>query len=247
MKIKSILFLVITLTLSSCAELSQIVDAYQPKALTESEVIAGLRQALEVGTDTAVKNLSKTNGYFGNQLVKIMLPPEADIIVNNLNKLPGGSKLVDDVTLRINRAAEDAAREATPIFVNAIRKITIQDAFSILRGDKDAATQYLKRTTQAQLYELFNPKIQSSLNKPLVAGISTNQSWHQLTSGWNQVANNPIGKLSGLTPVNTSLDNYLTNKALDGLFTMISQQEASIREDPLARVSDLLKRVFGSK
>ena len=236
----------------ACAELQQVgyavaSQASTTKALTESDVIAGLKQALRIGTDTAVKNLAITNGYYGDALVKITMPPEAQTIIANINKLPGGQKLVSDLELRINRSAEDAAKEAAPIFVNAITSMSIADAWGILRGDETAATAYLRKSTYESLLALYKPKIKSSIDKPLVAGISTSQSWNTLTSKWNSVANSPVGALSSLKPVNTQLDDYLTRKALDGLFLKVAEEEKSIRKDPMARVTDLLKRVFSSK
>lgn len=237
----------------ACAELQQIGYAVGSQAnsksvpLTEADVIAGLKQALKVGTDTAVKNLAVTNGYYGDALVKISMPPEAQTILANLNKLPGGQKLVSDLELRINRSAEDAAKEAAPIFANAITSMSVADAWGILRGADTAATAYLRKSTYQSLLTLYKPKIKSSIDKPLVAGISTTQSWNTLTSKWNVVANSPVGALSNLKPVNTQLDDYLTRKALDGLFLKVAQEEKSIRKDPMARVTDLLKRVFGAK
>ncbi|MBN2166840.1 MAG: DUF4197 domain-containing protein [Marinilabiliaceae bacterium] len=238
---------IMALGLFSCIELQQVLDVYnQSQPLTESDVAKGLKEALKVGTDTAVANLAKTNGYFGNKLYKILLPPEADIIVNNISKIPGGNKLVNDAILGINRAAEDAAKEAAPIFVNAITGMTIQDAWNILKGNDNAATEYLKKTTYNQLVNLYSPKIGKSLDKPLVAGISTSQTWGTLTSNWNKIANNPVGKIAGFTPVNTELNRYLTEKALNGLFLKIADEEKMIRKNPLNRVTELLKRVFGN-
>jgi hypothetical protein len=247
-----VLSIAILITLTSCAELAKVAETYgstmpATKPLTEQDVINGLKQALTVGTDTAVKHLAKVDGYFGNNLYKILLPPEADVIVKNASKIPGGQKLIDNVVLSINRSAEDAAKEASPIFVNAITSMSVQDAWGILRGSDNAATDYLKKTTSTQLFNLYNPKIEASLNKPMVAGISANQSWKTLTDQWNTLANNPIGKMAGFTPVTTDLDAYLTDKALNGLFLQIAEEEKQIRQDPVARVTDLLKRVFGGK
>jgi hypothetical protein len=239
--------IILSLLLASCAELNQVlqtVSLQQP--LTETDVANGLKEALKVGTDTAVSYLAKKDGYFGNEIYKILLPPEADIIVKNASKIPGGNKLVNDAILSINRAAEDAAKEAAPIFVSAITQMTIQDAWNILKGDHNAATHYLKSKTFTQLTDLYSPKIGKSLDKPLVAGISTNQTWQTLTKSWNTFAENPVGKLAGFTPVKTDLNKYLTEKALNGLFLKIAEEEKSIRTDPMARVNDILKRVFGS-
>lgn len=248
MKKLRILPLAFLFLLTGCAELSQLAQETlnENRPLTTSEIVAGLKEALIVGTDKSVDILGVTNGYYKDEMVKIMLPPEADVIVNNLNKIPGGNQLVEDVLLRINRAAEDAAKEAKPIFVNSIKSMTITDAVTILRGNDNAATNYLHKTTYNQLFELYRPKIKASVDKKLVGNISTGESWDLLTGKWNTVANSTIGQIAGLKPVNISLDDYLTRKALDGLFLKIGQEEKRIRENPAARVNDILKRVFGS-
>jgi len=237
------------LSLSSCAELTQVAQQYatQQAPLSEADVANGLKQALKVGTDTAVMHLASKDGYFGNQLYKILLPPEADVIVKNAAKIPGGSKLVNDVILSINRSAEDAAKEAAPIFSNAIQQMTIADAWTILRGSDNAATEYLRKNTYTQLVNLYSPKIKGSLDKPLIAGISATTSWNTLTTKWNTLAGTTAGKVAGFNTVNVDLNNYLTKKALDGLFLQIAAEEKSIRQDPVARVTDLLKRVFAAK
>jgi hypothetical protein len=233
---------------SSCAELMQIAQQTldEDRPLTQSEIIAGLKEALIVGADKSVDILGATDGYYKDELVKILLPPEADIIVDNIGRVPGGQQLLDDVLLRINRAAEDAVSEAKPIFVNSIRSMTITDAVGILRGADNAATTYLHRTTYDDLFRLYQPKIQASLDKKLVGNVSTSQSWNTLTSKWNEVANSLVGQVAGLKPVETKLDDYLTGKALDGLFLKIEEEEKLIRKDPAARATALLKRVFGS-
>lgn len=232
----------------SCAELQQIVnetlESDQP--LTRSEIVAGLKEALVVGTNKSVTQLGALDGYYRDELVKIYLPPEADIIVDNISKLPGGEDLVNDVLLRINRAAEDAVSEAKPIFVNAIKSMTIPDAVEILRGEDDAATRYLYNTTYDGLYELYRPKIEASLNKKLVGNTSTAESWNVLTDKWNSVAGTVVGQVAGLKTVDVDLDEYLTSQALEGLFLKIEQEEQQIRENPAARVTEILKRVFGS-
>ncbi|MDD4109151.1 MAG: DUF4197 domain-containing protein [Prolixibacteraceae bacterium] len=216
------------------------------RPLTQTEIIAGLKEALVVGTDKSVDILGVTDGYYKDELVKIFLPPDADIIVNNIGRIPGGNQMLEDVLLRINRAAEDAVSEAKPIFVNSIKSMTINDALGILKGEDDAATQYLHRTTFDGLFGLYQPKIKESLDKKLVGNISTAQSWNTLTGKWNEIAGSMVGQLAGFKTVQTNLDEYLTQKALDGLFLKIAAEEKLIREDPLARVTDLLKRVFGS-
>ncbi len=244
---KKLFYFLSIVVLTACAELTAVIDTYNASApLTENEVANGLREALRVGTDSASARLGQTNGYYGDELVKIMLPKEADIIVKNASKIPGGDKVIEDVVKHINRAAEDAAKEAGTVFWGAIKQMTITDAFNILNGENDAATQYLKSTTYDELFKLYNPKIQSSLDKEIAAGISPNMSWETLTSKWNTIADNPLGQLAGLNTVNVDLDAYLTEQALNGLFIKIAAEEELIRKDPLARVNDILKRVFGS-
>lgn len=235
---------------TACAELTQIAQQAlgesEEQSLTRTEIVAGLKEALVIGTNKSVDILGVTDGYYRDQAVKILLPPEADVIVDNISKIPGGQKLVEDAILSINRAAEDAVSEAKPIFVNSIKSMTITDAIGILRGADNAATQYLYKTTYDQLFELYRPKIKASVDKKLVGNVSTAQSWNLLTGKWNDVANSIVGKVAGFQPVSVNLDEYLTQKALDGLFLKIEQQEKLIREDPAARVTDILKRVFGS-
>ena len=244
---RKIYFALLAIIFTACAELTTIMETYDIDVpLTEYEVSSGLKEALRVGTDSAATRLGAINGYYGDELVKIMLPEEASIIVDNISKIPGGNKLVEDVVMRINRAAEDAAKEAGPVFWGAIKNMTITDAFNILNGGEKAATDYLHKQTYAELFKLYNPKIQTSLDKEIVAGISTNESWESLTEKWNMIAESPIGQFANLEAVKTDLDAYLTEKALDGLFVKIAQQEKLIREDPMARVNDILKRVFGS-
>ena len=248
MKLHKLFLIVSIFSLTSCAELMQVaqsVDFENNAPLTQNEIIAGLKEALIVGTDSSASKLGLVNGYYGDELVKILLPPEADMIVNNARKIPGGEKLIEDVILKINRAAEDAALEAKPIFVNSIRSMTIADALGILKGEEDAATQYLKKTTYTQLTELYSPKIKTSLDKKIIGNISTTDSWNKLTGEWNKIAGSMIGQIGGLEPVNISLENYLTEQALNGLFLKIAEEEKQIRTDPVARVTNLLKRVFG--
>lgn len=247
-KLKKYFFLILVFVVTSCAELMQAVSTTMGnQPLTNTEIIAGLKQALAIGTDSSVARVSKTDGYFRDELIKILLPPEAEIITKNLNRIPGGEKLLNDVVLRINRAAEDAAKEAAPIFIGSITSMTISDGLGILKGGDYAATEYLKRTTSEQLFNLYQPKIKTSIDKKLIGNISTSESWNTLTGEWNRIANSIIGQAAGFTPVNVKLDEYLTQKALDGLFLKIGEEEKKIRTDPMARVTELLKRVFGAQ
>ncbi len=233
----------------ACDDTDNIIDIINTP-LTEAEVAEGLKSALTVSTDTAVSVVSKVNGYFLDEIIKIYLPPEADIIVENadhpLLASIGLPELIDDMILKMNRAAEDASKEATPIFFNAITSMTIQDAFGILNGSDTSATNYLRIKTSEDLKNAFQPKINNSLNKPLVSGVSANDTWVSLTGLYNEIANSVAGQLAGLTPVETELDEYVTAKALNGLFIKLGEEEKAIRTDPLARVNEILKRVFGN-
>ena len=154
--------------------------------------------------------------------------------------------MVEDVILRINRAAEDAAKEVAPIFVNSISQMTIGDAFAILKGENNAATQYLSNTTRMELYDLYKPKIRQSTEKDIVGGISTKASWEALTGKWNLFAGSVVGRMGGFEEVNTDLDDYLTNRALDGVFLKVQDEEKKIRTNVSARITPLLEKVFGS-
>ena len=248
MKTLRLLPLLLIFLLTGCAELMQLAQQTleEGQPLTQTEIIAGLKEALVVGTNKSADILGATDGYYKDELVKILLPPEADIIVKNINKVPGGERLLEDVLLKINRAAEDAVSEAKPIFVNSVTSMTITDAVGILKGADNAATQYLHKTTYNQLFDLYRPKIKNSIDKKLVGDISTAKSWNTLTGEWNKIAGTMVGQIAGFKKVEVELDDYLTHKALDGLFLKIENEEKQIRKDPLARVSNLLKRVFGS-
>lgn len=246
---KFLIPVLIAFLLSSCAEINQLSRQYldMDAPLTKDEIIAGLKEALITGTNHSADILGATDGYYKDELVKIMLPPEASIIVENAGRIPGGQKLIDDVLLHINRAAEDAVAEAKPIFVNSITHMTIADGIGILQGNENAATDYLHQTTYDQLFELYRPKIKTSVEKDLIGDISTKESWDTLVGKWNKLARSVIGNMAGLKPVNTELEDYLTQKALDGLFIKIAEEEKQIRENPAARASALLKRVFGAQ
>ena len=235
------------LLLNSCAELMTALNTVSGDTpLTEAEVIQGLKEALITGARKSAEKLAAQNGYYGDEIIKIYLPEEATVIVDNISKIPGGQQLVEDVVLRINRAAEDAAKEVAPVFVNSIRQMTVRDAFNILRGEDDAATRYLRQTTYNELFNLYSPRIQASVEKDLVGGISTQDSWDALTGQWNKFAASLAGRLAGVKPVETNLGDYLTGKALNGMFIKVAYEELRIREDVNARVSPILKKVFGS-
>lgn len=214
----------------------------QDSGLTEAEIVDGLKTALEVGTDTTVKNVSAPGGYFNDQLIKIFLPPEADVIIENISYIPGGEQMVDNVIKSVNLSAEDAAKEATPIFVNAITGLTITDGMSILHGTDTAATSYLRTNTFTQLYGVFEPKMDASLSKPLFGkSLSAKSLYKSLVDAFNLIA--PI---IGKPQLNSDLTSFVTGKGLNGLFKKVGDEEIKIRKDPLARVTDILRKVFGT-
>ena len=248
-KIKTIAIILLLLNLNSFAQLNRITKLISKKTLplTNAEIVNGLKDAILIGTDSAVTHLSAIDGYLKDQTVKILLPPEAKSIIDNLSKLPGGAKLVDDVIIRINRAAEDAAKGAKPIFVNSVREMTFADGLQILRGPNNAATSYFKQKTSQQLAELYRPKVRESLNKNLIAGISTQQSWNELTNQWNKLSGSMVGKMAGFKKVDVKLEDYVLQQALNGLFLKIEEREKDIRTNANARVTSILKKVFGSQ
>ena len=237
----------LALSLSSCNELLQIANTMgnQDIPVSEAENAAGLKSSLDVGIENAVNILGIENGFMNDVLVKILLPAEAKPIIDNIRLIPGGEELVNRAILSLNRTAEDAVKEATPIFKHAITSITFKDAAGILFGGDYAATSYLKEKTSADLLAAFAPKVKNSLGKPLVANLSTTQSWNALTSAFNKVAASPVGIYGGLKPVNVTPEEYVTQKALDALFLKVGEEEKKIRENPVARITAILKRVFG--
>lgn len=246
MKIKFLIFIFAILQLSGCATVQNI---YESNILTNEEVIRGLREALKVGTDTSVQVLHASNGYYGDEAVKILLPAEARILYDNISLVPGGSTLIEEVVKKVNRAAEDAATEAKPIFVQAIKDITIGDGFTILRGGDTAATTYLKNKTYSSLTSAFQPRIQSSLNKVIVGNISAESAYANLIGAYNKAATfaNKIPGSNYPVIASNSLSEYTTRRALDGLFLKISEEEKAIRKDPAARVNDILRKVFSER
>lgn len=230
---------ILTLVLGACtsAQINQALEDVNKtlgdKPLTTGEVAEGLKEALVKGISTGSDLVSVTDGYFKNPQIKIPFPPEVKKVEDAMRKIGLGSE-VDKFVMTLNRGAEDAAKEAKPIFIAAIRSMTIQDAWSILRGEENAATEYLKRTTSPLLKEKFKPVIQSSLNK-----VNATKYYGEIVSRYNQI---PF-----VEKVNPNLDDYATDKAIEGLFVMIAKEEKNIRQDPLARTTELLKRVFGYK
>lgn len=202
-------------------------------SLSQSDIARGLREALTVGARNASSRLSGTNGFFGDALVKILLPPEAQKVERTLRSI-GAGNLVDKAILSMNRAAEDAAVKAAPIFVNAITSMTIQDGLGILQGGQDAATRYLKAKTTVALTNAFRPVIDNSLNKV------------NATALWGTAFNTYNALPTTRSRINPDLTAYVTERALNGLFLKIAEEETKIRTNPAARVSSILQKVFGA-
>lgn len=202
-------------------------------SLTSGEIANGLKEALRVGVSKGSDQASALDGFFKNQLIKLAFPPEAQRVEARLRQIGLGPQ-VDQFILSMNRAAEDAAKEAKPVFVSAITKMTITDAVGILQGQQDAATQYLRRTSGQELVSRFTPIIDAALKKN-----SATKYYADLVNTYNKL---PLVKKE-----NPNLTEYATNKAVDGLFVLVAQEEKQIRENPQARITDLLKKVFGQQ
>lgn len=214
-------------------EVSKITETETgPAPLTNMEVISGLREALTVGTNNSTALTSKLDGFYKNPEIFIPFPPEALKVKEKVEQL-GMEKKVTEFVMTLNRAAETASKEAAPIFVNAIKEMTIADGFAILKGNDNAATQYLKDKTSAPLKVKFNPIVKNAIDQV------------QVTKYWNPLINT-YNKVPFVEKMNPDLEDYITTKAMDGLFLMIEKEEKKIRKDPIARVTDILKRVFGS-
>ena len=199
--------------------------------LDDSTVASGLKEALAVGTENAVRNVSRTDGYFGNQVIKVLMPEKIRKVADVL-KTVGYQKQVDDFVLSMNRAAEKAAPKAAAIFGDAIREMTFEDVRGILGGGDTAATDFFKRKTQNKLYEAFKPVVSFSMND-----VGVTKSYKEMMGKYESV---PFASKESV-----DLDHYVTSRALDGLFYMVGQEEKNIRTNPMARTTDLLKTVFG--
>lgn len=224
--------LVLFITLTSCDSLNKIsqAGAAQLTNPTNLEIGNGLKEALQIGTSKSSDQLSAVDGFFANAAVKIVFPPEAQKAEKTLRSI-GLGKLADNVILSLNRAAEDAAKQAKPIFINAVKQMTLQDVTNILLGSQDAATQYFKRTTTVQLTASFKPVIQGSLNK-----VGATKYYGDAASEYN--------KIPFVSKLNPDISAYVTQKAIDGLFYEIALEELNIRKNISARTSPLLQKVF---
>ncbi len=229
---KKYLLLVLIPILSGCAELQDIANQMPGGGygVTNAEIGSGLRQALDFGIDKQVTKLTREDGFFNNELVRIGLPAELQKVDKTLRDL-GLNSLADEGLRVLNRAAEDAVKEATPIFVNAVKEITFNDARNILLGPDTAATIYLNTKTATPLYSKFNPVIKTSLNK-----VGATEVWTNIINRYNAL---PL-----TSKVNPDLADYVTNEALKGVFTMIAVEEQAIRSNLGSRTTQLLQRVF---
>jgi hypothetical protein len=252
--------------------LSTECEDIDTSGLSDEDIVEGLKTALKVGTDSSTTILSAVDGYYMDAAVKILLPPEAEIITTNLKTvssyIPGGESFMTEqlekLVLSLNRAAEDAADDALPILSNAITGLSIQSGLEILQGtvpagnksatedfDSLAATHYLEQETKSDLVTAFSSPINESLDKPLVGGVSTNYIWDNITSVYNDAATlyNKIPLVADLETVDGTLGEYATEKALNGLFVKVGEQERNIRRDPWEWVSttvgNILTKVFG--
>lgn len=230
--LKRLLLFVVVFSSFSCGELQQVIDTLPQDTgvLSNADIAAGLRQALDFGIEKQVTKLTEKDGFYKNELVKILLPEELQKVDKTLRDI-GLSSLADEGLKVLNRAAEDAVKEATPIFVDAVKGITFNDAKNILLGNDNAATQYLEGKTQAALYGKFHPVIKNSFSK-----VGADEIWTNIITKYNNV---PFTK-----DVNPDLTDYVTNEALEGVYTMIAVEEKEIRNKVSSRTTALLQKVF---
>jgi hypothetical protein len=222
----------VAFSLFSCAEMQQVLDQLPQgtSILSQAEIGNGLKEALNNGITKQVSKLTATDGFFKNEAVKILLPEELQTVDKKLRQI-GMSKLADEGLKVINRAAEDAVKEATPIFVDAVKQMTFTDAKNILMGNESSATTYLQNTTSTALYTKFNPVIKKSYTK-----VGADKVWKEIITKYNSI---PLVK-----KVNPDLTDYTTKKAMEGVFKMIAVEEKDIRTNLASRSSDLLRKVF---
>ena len=233
---------------------------------TNTEAVEAMKSALNIGAESSSKQLSQKDAYYGNPLLKIPLPPEVDETLDFINNIKGlkelpivgdlvtklSSDLVEKVVLSVNRSAEHAAKEVVPIFSGAIKNMTVQDGIKIVTGEDDAATEYLKKNTYSELMELYQPMMDDVLKKDLIGSISAKKAWDNLTSAYNEIVAYGVVKNAAaaagkeLAPINTDLSEYVTDKALDGLFEKVAEEEGKIRENPFEYASNIVQKVFGA-
>lgn len=211
-------------------QISQTIGGVLGQSLTTEEVVAGLKEALSKGVTKGAQSASKTDGFFKNARIRIPLPEEMQNVEKTLRQVGLGDE-VDNFILTLNRGAEEAAKKATPIFIDAVKSMTIQDAWGILKGKEDAATTYLMRTTSSKLKSEFMPVIEEALEK-----VDATRYYSEIVNSYNRIP--------GVKKLNPDLNEYATDKAIEGLFTLVAEEEANIRENPGARTTELLRKVF---
>ena len=209
---------------------SSLLGKKSGSSLSNDDIVDGLKQALSIGAQKSGDKLSAKDGFFKDAAVKILLPEQVQSVEKKM-RMFGMGKLIDDAELSMNRAAEDASKAAAPIFLDAIKKMTVTDALNILRGSDTAATGYLRKTTTPELTTAFRPVVDSSLKK-----MDASKYWKDFFTAYNRFSSKPV---------DTDIDSYVTSKALDGLFYYVAKEETNIRKNPQAQVTDLLKKVFG--
>ena len=228
---KKVLMLMVAVSLSGCAEMQQVMNQFpQTQGIGGVDIAGGLKEALNNGISKQVTKLTTTDGFYRNELVKILLPEELRKVDSGLRKL-GLNSLADEGLKVLNRAAEDAVKEATPIFVDAVRNMSFADARGILMGNQNSATSYLQNSTSTALYGKFNPVIKNSFTK-----VGADKVWANIITKYNSI---PL-----INKVNPDLTDYVTNQAMNGVFKMVAVEEKNIRTNINARTSILLQKVF---
>ena len=228
--IKIFILLLLSFQLSSCADLQQVINSLPEEGLSNMQIASGLKEALNKGIDKEVTKLMAPDGFYNDQMVKILLPNELQKVDQTLRDI-GLGQLADEGLKLLNTAASDAVKEAKPIFVDAITSMSFDDAKNILLGDATAATDYLRQKTGNSLYQKFKPQVSQSLKK-----VNADKVWSDIIKRYNQV---PF-----VQKVNPDLTDYVTNKAMEGVFKKVGVEEQKIRTDIGERTSDLLKKVF---
>lgn len=212
-----------------------LTEKNSKSSLSNEEIVKGLKEALTIGVEKGSNKASKVNGFLNNEAIRLPFPPDAQKVKEVCLKFRLNAK-VEEFEETLNKAAEEACKTAATIFKNAVLNMSVKDGFQILKGEDNAATNYLKEQTTNDLYTLFFPEVKNAIEK-----VKLTSYWEPLTKKYNQTT-----RLSGNEPVNTDLNKYVTEKAIEGIFHLIEIEEKAIRKDPLQRTSDLLKKVFGN-
>jgi len=225
----------LALTITSCETLTNLPQQFPTGtvSVTQGEAAQAIREALDQGVGRGIGVLNKTDGFFGSEIYKVLLPPDAKKIESTLRSAGMGAQ-VDKAILAINRGAEDAVAFAKPIFVDAIKEMTLTDALNIVKGNKDAATQYFKQKTAEKLIAAFTPSVKTSLDK-----VDATKYYGDIVTTYNKFP-------TTFKKVDPDLTSFVVGKTVDALFDQVAKEEANIRANPMARTSDILKKVFGN-